>query len=61
MAWFLRHEHTNRHASAVANMQKASLAPDLVLNSATFGRIRCLHFKGALLAYNLLFSSEEGI
>lgn len=56
---FLRREHTKQLTATIANMQEANVAPDLVVfNTIIFGHIKRLHFKDALAAYNLLFSSR---
>ena len=59
MAGLVRREHTDQLTATIANMQKAGVAPDLaVFNTVIFGHIQRLHFKDAVAAYNLLFSSR---
>jgi hypothetical protein len=59
MAGLVRREHTDELTATIANMQKAGVAPDLaVFNTIIFGHIKRLHFKDAVAAYNLLFSSR---
>ena len=59
MAGLVRREHTDQLTATIANMQKAGVAPDLaVFNTVIFGHIKRLHFKDAVAAYNLLFSSR---
>jgi hypothetical protein len=56
---FLRRKHTKELTATIAKMQKAGVAPDLVVfNTIIFGHIKRLHFKDALATYNLLFSSR---
>ena len=59
MTGFVRREHTDELTATIANMQKANVAPDLaVFNTIISGHIKRLHFKDAVAAYNLLFSSR---
>ena len=59
MTGLVRREHTDELTTTIANMQKAGVAPDLVVfNTIIFGHIKRLHFKDALATYNLLFSSR---
>jgi len=59
MTGFVRREHTDELTATVANMQKAGVAPDLVVfNTIIFGHIKRLHFKDAVATYNLLFGSR---
>ena len=59
MTGLVRREHTDELTATIATMQKANVAPDLaVFNTIIFGHIKRLHFKDAVAAYNLLFSSR---
>jgi len=59
MTGFVHRKHTDELTATIASMQKAGVAPDLaVFNTIIFGHIKRLHFKDAIAAYNLLFSSR---
>lgn len=61
MTGFLRREHTDELTTAVADMQKENITPDLhIFNTIIFGHIKRLHFKDAIVTYNLLFESRGG-
>lgn len=61
MTGFLGREHTDELTITVADMQKEGITPDLhVFNTIIFGHIKRLHFKDAIVTYELLFNSRGG-
>jgi len=59
MAGLVRREHTDELTATIAKMQEAGVAPDLaVFNTIIYGHIKRGHFRDAVAAYNLLFSSR---